>query len=153
SADRVGPHEMPVERVLTGKHRARDTGADDHDAFGAVDISVVELTSGHERNPKRTEKPWRHRPPPRAQVLVEGRALHGELHAAGPGVEAAEALADVTPRHEAAGDHLVDARHFAHPALDVAIKGARFYRRPAHVHDRQVDREDIGVEPGIRLLE
>ena len=46
----IGPHDVPVERVLAWEHALRDALADDDDRLAAAAIVVVEVASFDNRN-------------------------------------------------------------------------------------------------------
>src|SRR5439155_1015351 len=114
--DAVGPHQVTVERVLTREELPRDAAADDHDALGAVAVSVVEVAAGDYRDAEGRKEARRHRAGARVwvvrRILVPG-AFDGER-------EAAAGAARVAPRHRAAERDLLDARHLAQAAPNLS---------------------------------
>ena len=148
--DAVGPHQVTVERVLTREELPRDAAADDHDALGAVAVSVVEVAAGDYRDAEGRKEARRHRAGARVwvvrRVLVPG-SFDGER-------EAAAGAARVAPRHRAAERNLLDARHLAQAAPNLAVEPADLLGRASVRHHRDVDREHVvRLEAGLRRLE
>ena len=76
--DRVGPHQVAVDRVLVREQLLRQALADDHDALAVAPIAVVEVAAGEQRHAERGEEARRDRPELRPRIVVgvwRGRGL------------------------------------------------------------------------------
>src|SRR5262245_43682899 len=67
--DRVGPHEMPIDRVLARKQLFRDVLADDHYTFRALSITIGEIAPGQNGNSERSKVTRRDRSNPCARIV------------------------------------------------------------------------------------
>ena len=125
--DAVGPRQMTVERVLSGKQLPSDAGADDHHALGVHTIGVGEVPAGDDRDAKRGKEARRHRTG--ARVWVVRRVLVPESF---DRERAAAARASrVAPRHGAAERDLFDARHGAQAASNLPVEPSDLFGCPA----------------------
>jgi len=92
---RIGPIDMPVDRILTRKHLLRESGADDHDRLVSLVIERVEIAPGNNGNAQRAEKAGRDGTPQRAGIVFAmDVAITREL-------QAWTEVVGITPR----GDH------------------------------------------------
>ena len=144
--DRVGPHDVPVDRVLSGEQPLRRALADDHDRLSAALVVVVEVASGDERSAECGKEARRNHPKQNARIFF-ARALDvafcGDLEARTKGV-------GVTPRHLRTQGNAIDAgqRVDAPDRLPVEVDDllGSFSVR----HDRHVHREHaLHVEAGL----
>ena len=78
---------------------------------------------------------------PQGTLIAQAAAILRQGHAAGTRVEPADALADVTPRDEIAGHHLVDTGHLLDPPFHLAHVVEVFRRADDQVDDRAHERE------------
>ncbi len=81
---RVGPHDVAVDRILTGEHALRRALAEDDDRLTAAPVVVVEVAAGDERHSQRREESRRHHAKLRQRVffvIAFYVALAGELEA------------------------------------------------------------------------
>ena len=53
---RIGPHDVPIDSVLSGERALRDALANDHNRLAAPAIVVVEIASLNNRNTQRGEE-------------------------------------------------------------------------------------------------
>src|ERR1700722_10702479 len=65
----IGPIDMPIDRVLTGKHIPCETRADDRDWLLILVVERVEIAAGNDGNAERCEKAGRDGPPLRARIV------------------------------------------------------------------------------------
>ncbi len=72
--DRIGPHHVVIERILSGKHALRDALADDDDGLAAAAVGVVEIAAGDHRNSERSEETGRDGAEAGARVFLAGSA-------------------------------------------------------------------------------
>src|SRR5262249_4462506 len=59
--DRVGPHDVAIEGILSGKHALRDALTDDDDRLAAAAVIVVEVTAFDDGHTERSEETRRDR--------------------------------------------------------------------------------------------
>ena len=98
----IRPIDMPIDRILIGKHALCEGLADDHDRlFIILVIERIEIAAGNNRNAKRRKKSGRDDTRLRAGILYAGGmdvSVSGELKtgtggvAIAPGNDVAEAV-------------------------------------------------------------
>src|SRR5690348_5684659 len=81
---RIGPHDVAVQRVLTGKHPLGQALAHDDDWVATSAIGIVEVPPGDNRDAERREEPGRDSSKAGALVFFTrcaNAALRGKLEA------------------------------------------------------------------------
>src|SRR5579863_6907805 len=73
--ERIGPHDVPVESVLTGEQSVRDALADDYNEFGSSPIHLREIAPLNKRNSQSGEVPRGNKTEARPQVLLAAFSL------------------------------------------------------------------------------
>jgi hypothetical protein len=65
----IGPIDMPIDRVLNGKHALGESRANNRDRLSILVIERVEIAAGNNGNAKSGEKAGRDGAPKRARIV------------------------------------------------------------------------------------
>src|ERR1700730_14682556 len=65
----IGPIDMPIDRILTGKHAVDESRANNRDRLSILVIERVEIAAGNNGNAKSGEKAGRDGAPKRARIV------------------------------------------------------------------------------------
>ena len=142
---RIGPIDMPIDRILARKHLPRQSRADDHDRLAIAVIERIEIAAGNDGNAKRGEKAGRDGAPQRARIVFAmGVTIAGELQTY------AEAAAGITPGSDHADSRFGDAGQRIDLAHRFLVKIEDLLRRSSVGRRRNVDDQDATrIETGL----
>ena len=136
---RIGPADVPVQRVLTGKHALRQALAYDHHRLAALAVGVIEIAARQNRNAERREETRRHAPEPCERIffaipvnLAVGRKLEPETE---------DSL--VTPGNRGSQRDAIHAGQFADPANGFLMEADHLFARFAIRHVRHIDGQHV----------
>ena len=124
---RIGPHHVPVDRILIREHPLRQALAHDDDLLAAAAIGFVEIASGDDRDAECRKKTGRDGPQLRPRIFFTrppDMAVRGEIKS---GTKSAR----VAPRNDGAHGDMVHTRQLCDAPYGFLVEAGDLIERSA----------------------